>query len=52
MMGNWGRRRKQAQGDLKEMKVYLKLKEEFFHSTLWRSRFGRGYGPAIRQITK
>jgi hypothetical protein len=51
-MGKLGRRRKQALGDLTEMSGYWKLKEESLHSTLWRSRFGRGYGPVVRQTTK
>jgi len=51
-MGKWERRRKQALGDLKEMIVYWKLKEESLHSTLWRSRFGRGLGPVLRQTMK
>jgi hypothetical protein len=52
VMGKWGRRRKQALGDLKEMTLYWKLKEESLRSTLWRSRLGRGYGPFVRQTTK
>jgi hypothetical protein len=29
-----------------------KLKEEALDRTLWRTRFGRGYGPVIRQTTE
>jgi hypothetical protein len=28
------------------------LKEEALDRTLWRTRFGRGYGPVVRQITE
>jgi hypothetical protein len=27
----------------------LKLKDEALDRTLWRTRFGRGYGPVVRQ---
>jgi len=29
-----------------------KLKEEALDHTLWRTRFGRGYGPVIQQTTE
>jgi hypothetical protein len=44
-----GRRRKQLLDDLKENRGYWKLKEEALDRTLWRTRFGRGYGPVVRQ---
>jgi hypothetical protein len=28
------------------------LKEEALDRTLWRTRFGRGYGPVIKQTTE
>jgi len=28
------------------------LKEEALHRTMWRARFGRGFGPVVRQTTK
>jgi hypothetical protein len=28
------------------------LKEETLDRTLWRTRFERGYGPVVRQITE
>jgi hypothetical protein len=37
--------------DLKEPKRYWRLKEEVQDRTLWRTRFGRGYGPIARQTT-
>jgi hypothetical protein len=36
--------------DLKEARRYWKLKEEAQDRTLWRTQFGRGYGPVTRQI--
>jgi hypothetical protein len=51
MTGRRGRRRKQLLHDLKEKKRYWKLKEEALNRTLWRIRFGRGYGPVVRQNT-
>jgi hypothetical protein len=52
MMGRRGRRRKQLLDDLKEKKRYCKLKEEALDRNLWRTRFGRGYGPVVRQTTE
>jgi len=31
---------------------YLKLKDETLDHTLWRTRFGRGYGPVVRLATE
>jgi hypothetical protein len=28
------------------------LREEALDRTLWRTRFGRGYGPVVRQTTE
>jgi hypothetical protein len=50
MTGRRGRRRKLD--DLKEKKRYWKLKEEALDRTLWRTRFGRGYGPVVKQTTE
>jgi hypothetical protein len=49
MTGRRGRRSKQLLDDLKEKRRYWKLKEEALGRTLWRTRFGRGYGPVVRQ---
>jgi hypothetical protein len=46
-----GRRRKQLLDDLKEARRYWKL-EEAQDRTLWRTQFGRGYGPVARQTTR
>jgi hypothetical protein len=52
VMGRKGRRRKQLLDDLKEKRIYWKLKEEALDRTLWRTRFRRGYGPVVRQTTE
>jgi hypothetical protein len=52
MMGRRGRRGKQLLDDLKEKRRCRKLKEEAPDRTLWRTRFGRGYGPVVRQTAK
>jgi hypothetical protein len=36
--------------DLKKVRVYWKLQERGLDRTLWRTRFGGGYGPVVRQI--
>jgi hypothetical protein len=46
MTGRRGRRRKQLLDDLKGKRRYWKLKEAALDRTLWRNRFGRGYGPS------
>jgi hypothetical protein len=43
-----GRRRKQQLDDFQEARRYWNLKEEALDSTLWRTRFGRGYGAIVR----
>jgi hypothetical protein len=52
MTGRRGRRRKQLLDNLKEKRRYWKLKEEALDRTLWRTRFGRDYGPVVRQATE
>jgi hypothetical protein len=52
MKGRRGRRRKQVLDDLKEKREYWKLKEEALDRSQWRSRFGRLYGPVLRQTTE
>jgi hypothetical protein len=52
MTGRRGRRRKELLDDLKEKRIYWKLKEEVLDRTLWRTRFGRGYGPDVKQTTE
>ena len=47
-----GRRRRKLLDDLKERRGYSHLKEEALDRTMWRARFGRGFGPVVRQTTK
>jgi hypothetical protein len=49
MTGRRGRRRKQLLDDLKEKRRNWKLKEEALDRPLWRTGFGRDYGPVVRQ---
>jgi len=50
--GRQGRRRRKLLDDLKERRGYCHLKEEALDRTMWKARFGRGFGPVIRQTTK
>jgi hypothetical protein len=47
--GRRGRRRRKLLADLKERRGYSLLKEEAVDRTIWRARFGRCFGPAVRQ---
>ena len=42
-----GRRRKNLLDDLKDRRGYCQLKEEALDRTMWRNRFGRGFGPVV-----
>jgi hypothetical protein len=44
-----GRRRKKLLDDLKDRRGFSHLKEEALDRTMWRNRFGRSVGPAVRQ---
>ena len=46
-----GRRRKKLLDDLEDRRRYCQLKEEALDRTMWRNRFGRGFGPVVWQIT-
>ena len=50
--GRQGRRCMKLLDDLKERRGYSHLKEETLDRTMWRARFGRGFGPVVRQTTK
>jgi hypothetical protein len=50
--GRRGRRRRKLLDDLKERRGYSHLKEEALDRTMWRARFGKSFGPVIRQIIK
>ena len=49
---SWRRRYKQLLDDFKEKRGYCKLKERALDRTLSRTRFGRVYGPVVRQAMK
>ena len=46
-----GRRRKKLLDDLKDRRRYSHLKEAL-NRTIWRHRFGGGFGPVVRQNTE
>ena len=48
--GRRGRRRRKLLDDLKERRGYFHLKEEALDRTVWRARFGRGFGSVVKQI--
>ena len=50
--GRQGRRHMKLLDDLKERRGYCRLKKEALDCTIWRARFGRGFGPVVRQTTK
>jgi hypothetical protein len=50
--GRRGRRRSKLLNDLKESRGYSHSKEEALDRTIWRARFGRSFGPVVRQTTK
>ena len=43
------RRRRKLLDDLKGRRGYSHLREEALDRTMWRARFGRGFGPVVRQ---
>jgi hypothetical protein len=47
-----GRRRRKLLDDLKDRRGYSHLKEEALDRSMWRNRFGRGFGPVVRQNTE
>ena len=47
-----GRRRRKLLDDLKESRGYSHLKEEALDRTMWTARFGRGFGPVVRQTNE
>jgi hypothetical protein len=50
--GRQERRRRKLLDDIKERREYSHLKEEALDRTKWRARFGRDFGPVVRQTTK
>jgi hypothetical protein len=52
VIGRRERRRRKLLDDLKERRGYSHLKEGALDHTVWRARFGRDFGPVVRQTTK
>jgi len=50
--GRRGKRCRKLLDDLEERRGYSHLKEEALDRTMWGARFGRGFGPVVRQTTK
>jgi hypothetical protein len=50
--GRRERRCRKLLDEFKERRGYSHLKEEALDRTMWRARFGRGFGPVVRQTTK
>ena len=50
--GRRGRRRGKLLDDLKERRGYSHLKEGAVDRRMWTARFGRGFGPVVRQTTR
>ena len=50
--GRRGRRRRKLLDGLKEGTGFYYLKEEALDRTMWRTRFGRGFGPVVRQTAE
>jgi hypothetical protein len=46
--GRQGRRCRKLLDNLKERRGYSHLKEEALDRTMWRARFGRGFGPVVK----
>jgi hypothetical protein len=47
-----GRRLKKLLDELKDRGGYSHLKEKALDYTMWRNRFGRGFGTVVRQNTE
>jgi len=47
MAGKRGRRRRNLLDGLEDSRGYCELKEEALDRTVWRNRFGRGFGPVV-----
>ena len=48
--GRQGSRRRRLLEDLKDRRGYSHLKEEALDRTVWRRRFGGGFGPVVRVL--
>ena len=47
-----GRRRRKLLDGIKNRKGYSHLKEKALDRTMWRHRFGGGFGPVVKQNTE
>jgi hypothetical protein len=47
-----GKGRRKLLDDVKERRGYTHLKDEGLDCTTWKARFGRGFGPVVRQTAK
>jgi hypothetical protein len=52
MTGRRRRRRRKLVDDLKERRGYSHLKKEALNRTMRRARFGRDFGPVVRQTAE
>jgi hypothetical protein len=52
VIGRQGRRRMKLLDDLQERWGYSHLKEEALDRTMWRARFGGGFGLVVRHTAK
>ena len=50
--GRRGRRRRKLLDEFKERRGHSRLREEALDRTMLTARFGRGFGPVVRQTTK
>jgi hypothetical protein len=50
--GRRWRKRRKLLDDLKERRGYSHLNEEALDRTMWTARFGRGFGPVVRETAK
>ena len=50
MTARRGKGRRKLLGDLKEWAGYSHLKVETLDRTMWRVRFGRGFGPVVNKL--
>jgi hypothetical protein len=50
--GRRGRRCRKLLDDLKERRRYCHLKDGALDRTMWTARFGRGFGPVVRQTAE
>ena len=49
VIGRRGRRRRKLLDGLNARSGYSHLKEEALDGTMWRARFGRGFGPVVNE---